>query len=164
MDKTLGIYIHIPFCVQKCRYCDFTSYAGKSDEFKNRYVKSLINHIIMASTSRPAASLEPLGGRKVNSIFFGGGTPSLLNASQMSEIMKALRQHFDLTADCEITMEANPGTVTLESLTAYKQLGINRLSFGVQSMEDEILEGLGRIHRAEEAVRSIALAREAGFE
>ena len=163
MKENLGIYIHIPFCVQKCRYCDFTSYAGKGEELKNRYIKSLINNIKQAATA-PTGGLPALSGRTVDSIFFGGGTPSLLSPAQLGEIMTELRSHFVLTDDCEITMEANPGTVSLETLQGYRNLGFNRISFGVQSMEPEILKILGRIHGPEEAAESVRLAREAGFE
>ncbi|MBQ8590605.1 MAG: radical SAM family heme chaperone HemW [Firmicutes bacterium] len=164
MSDHLGIYIHIPFCVQKCRYCDFTSYAGKNEEFKNRYIKALLKQINQAATGRSAASLPALEGRIVDSVFFGGGTPSLLSPDQLGLVMAELRTHFVFTEDCEITMEANPGTVTLEILRGYRELGINRLSFGVQSMEDEILKTLGRIHDSAEAVRSVKLARDAGFD
>jgi len=164
VKENLGIYIHIPFCVQKCRYCDFTSYAGKGEELKNRYIKSLLNQIQQMATGRCAASLPSFGGRTVDSIFFGGGTPSLLSPAQLGEIMTELRSHFVLTDDCEITMEANPGTVSLETLQGYRNLGFNRISFGVQSMEPEILKILGRIHGPEEAAESVRLAREAGFE
>ena len=164
MKENLGIYIHIPFCVQKCRYCDFTSYAGMSEELKNRYIKSLINNIKQAAIGRCAPSLSPLEGRSVDSVFFGGGTPSLLSPEQLGEIMEELRSQFRLTDDCEITMEANPGTVSLETLKGYRNLGFNRISFGVQSMEPEILKILGRIHGPEEAAESVRLAREAGFE
>jgi len=163
VKENLGIYIHIPFCVQKCRYCDFTSYAGKGEELKNRYIKSLINNIKQAATA-PTGGLPALSGRTVDSIFFGGGTPSLLSPAQLGEIMTELRSHFVLTDDCEITMEANPGTVSLETLQGYRNLGFNRISFGVQSMEPEILKILGRIHGPEEAAESVRLAREAGFE
>ncbi|MBQ4576247.1 MAG: radical SAM family heme chaperone HemW [Firmicutes bacterium] len=164
MKENLGIYIHIPFCVQKCRYCDFTSYAQMSEELKNRYIKSLLNQIQQMATGCCAASLPSFGGRTVDSIFFGGGTPSLLSPAQLGEIMTELRSHFVLTDDCEITMEANPGTVSLETLQGYRNLGFNRISFGVQSMEPEILKILGRIHGPEEAAESVRLAREAGFE
>ena len=164
MKEKLGIYIHIPFCVQKCRYCDFTSYAQIGEELKNRYIKSLLNQIQQMATGRCAASLPSFGGRTVDSIFFGGGTPSLLSPAQLGEIMTELRCHFVLTDDCEITMEANPGTVSLETLQGYRNLGFNRISFGVQSMEPEILKTLGRIHGPEEAAESVRLAREAGFE
>ena len=153
MSRTLGIYIHIPFCVRKCNYCDFTSLAGVDEELKRRYIKCLLKQIQMEGNGRP-----------VDSVFFGGGTPSLLSPAQLGSVMEALRREFYLTEDCEITVEANPGTVTEESLRGYRSLGINRLSFGVQSMEDEILELLGRIHRSEDAVRSVELARRAGFD
>lgn len=162
-QKTLGLYLHIPFCVQKCRYCDFTSYAGKSEEFKNRYVKCLITQIQRLANG-VSAGLNPLGGRFIDSIFFGGGTPSLLSPERLGEIMAEIRRQFVLAEDCEITMEANPGTVSLEYLKRYRAMGINRLSFGVQSMEPEILKTLGRIHGPEEAADSVRLAREAGFE
>ena len=147
-QKTLGLYLHIPFCVQKCRYCDFTSYAGKGEEFKNRYIKCLITQLRRLATA-PSGGLPALSGRFVDSIFFGGGTPSLLSPEQLGEIMAEIRRQFVLTDDCEITMEANPGTVSLEHLKNYRALGVNRLSFGVQSMEPEILKTLGRIHGPE---------------
>ena len=162
-QKTLGLYLHIPFCVQKCRYCDFTSYAGKGEEFKNRYIKCLITQLRRLATA-PSGGLPALSGRFVDSIFFGGGTPSLLSPEQLGEIMAEIRRQFVLTDDCEITMEANPGTVSLEHLKNYRALGVNRLSFGVQSMEPEILKTLGRIHGPEEAADSVGLAREAGFD
>jgi len=170
MDRALGIYIHIPFCVRKCSYCDFTSFAGIDEELKNRYIKCLLKQIEQAAEGRLLGEkgdgevLSPMKGRTVDSVFFGGGTPSLLSPDQIGQVTESLRRHFSLTPDCEITMEANPGTVTGETLREYRRLGINRLSFGVQSMEDEILARLGRIHRSGDAAASAELAREAGFD
>lgn len=170
MNRRLGIYIHIPFCVRKCSYCDFTSFTQISETMKERYIECLIRQIRQAAQGRlwkPAKENEmtpPLKDSVVDSVFFGGGTPSLLSPSQIHRVMDALGRYFLLTQDCEITMEANPGTVTGKTLVEYRRVGINRLSLGVQSMEDEILARLGRIHRKKEAEASVMLAKEAGFD
>lgn len=155
MDQTLGIYIHIPFCIRKCSYCGFVSQAV-DEEMKGRYVDCLLKEIEQRA---PALRKNP-----VDSIFFGGGTPSLLSVQQIEAVLARLRLRFCLTEDCEITMEANPGTVSPESLAGYRSAGVNRLSFGVQSMNDGLLAGLGRIHRAQDAVQSVCWARAAGFD
>ena len=150
----LGIYIHIPFCVKKCAYCDFLS-APASEETKERYVRALVSEI----ESKPAGKKE----RLVTSIFFGGGTPSLLESSQTAQILHALRQEFIISPEAEITTEANPGTLDPEKLCAYRQMGFNRLSIGAQSFDDAQLRILGRIHTAADFRTCYAWARQAGF-
>lgn len=151
MKKELEIYIHIPFCVKKCAYCDFLSGPQDRDTIEN-YVDKLVKEI---GVQKPAT---------VSSIFLGGGTPSVLDANQVTRIFDALRENFDIAEDAEITIEANPGTVTVEKLQAYKKCGINRISFGLQSTNNEELKLLGRIHTYEEFLESYQLARACGFE
>ena len=155
MRKELELYIHIPFCVKKCAYCDFLS-GPACEETIDRYVDALIGEIrqyeLMAQF------------QNVVTIFFGGGTPSILSGEQMKRIFAALREVFHISKKAEITMEANPGTVTKEKLEAYKEAGINRISFGLQSVNNEELKQLGRIHTFEQFLESYRLAREAGFD
>ena len=153
--ETISIYIHIPLCVKKCAYCDFASFSGRLDQ-RDRYVQAVCSEI------RTQAAF--FGHRRVGTVFFGGGTPTLLTGAQVGLIMDALRAGFDLLEDAEITMEGNPGTLTAENLALYRAAGVNRLSLGVQSMDDGLLEAIGRIHSAKQAQEAVALAREAGFE
>lgn len=155
--KKLGIYIHIPFCVRKCFYCDFLS-APSDEETREKYVKSLCREI-----KQEAGAYEQY---QVDTIFFGGGTPSLLTAEQIQRIMDTVRGNYSLQSgkeEPEITMEVNPGTVTFEKLCGYKKAGINRLSIGLQSVRDEELKALGRIHTFEEFKDTWNFARKAGF-
>lgn len=147
-----GIYIHIPFCVKKCSYCAFLS-GPVGPEVRQEYVNHLIEEIRLRSREVPEA----------DTIYFGGGTPSLLTPEQIGEILEEVRKAFRITEDAEVTLEANPGTLTAESLEGYRKTGINRLSMGVQSMDDRRLRYLGRIHTAEEVRRDVKMAREAGF-
>lgn len=147
-----GIYIHIPFCVKKCSYCAFLS-GPAGPEVRQKYVNHLIEEIRLRSREVPEA----------DTIYFGGGTPSLLTPEQIGEILEEVRKAFRITEDAEVTLEANPGTLTAESLEGYRKTGINRLSMGVQSMDDRRLRYLGRIHTAEEVRRDVKMAREAGF-
>ena len=149
-----GLYLHIPFCEKKCSYCDF--YSIESTEHISRFVETLQREIKLR-----AATYD---GTPFTSVFFGGGTPSLLHPDDMEKITGLLRTHYRFTDDCEWTMECNPGTVTLERLEAYRRSGINRLSFGVQSFQASELEFLDRIHDADQAVISMQLARRAGFD
>ena len=180
--EPLSLYIHIPFCVQKCRYCDFLSFpAGETQ--RQQYVEALVRQILAGPPSfctekkesgadpvRPGnpghgTDTKPGGpGRLVDTIFLGGGTPSLLTAAQLENILTAIRRIYRLLPDAEITMECNPGTVSLGRLREFRELGINRLSLGVQSFQDEELKLLGRIHTAAEAEEAFYLAVEAGFE
>lgn len=155
MKKELELYVHIPFCVRKCAYCDFLSSPG-SEETVEEYVGVLIKEIQNYK--------EFARDYMVTTIFFGGGTPSILEGCQIGAIMKALKEVFEIEKDAEISIEANPGTVTIEKLTAYKQSGINRISFGLQSVNNEELKLLGRIHTFEEFLESYRLARKAGFD
>lgn len=154
----IEIYIHIPFCVRKCAYCDFLS--GPQDEVtREQYVEKMLEEIKAYRTSTALTSQ-----RKVTTVFLGGGTPSVLSADQITRIFTVLRATFDVSEDAEITIEANPGTVTAEKLEAYRQCGINRISFGLQSTNNEELKLLGRIHTYEEFLESYTLARACGFD
>ncbi|MGH9175230.1 MAG: radical SAM family heme chaperone HemW, partial [Vicinamibacterales bacterium] len=153
MRLVLGLYLHIPFCAAICNYCNFNR--GLLDEaLKARYVDALIGEIRRAS--------EP--STPVDTIYLGGGTPSLLSGFEVRRVLEACRGAFDVAADSEITLEANPETVTRHSLEGYRTAGVNRLSFGVQSFRDEELRRLGRLHSAETARDALTLARAAGFE
>jgi oxygen-independent coproporphyrinogen-3 oxidase len=153
--RELGLYIHIPFCVKKCDYCDFLS-APASDELKSEYVEALIKEI---SSYRGRTS-----GYRVQTIFFGGGTPSCIAAEDIARVMTKLRQVFIINEErLEATIEVNPGTTTVEKLTTYQRVGINRLSFGLQSTDNKELKCLGRIHTYEEFKSNYQLARELGF-
>ena len=160
--KRLGIYIHIPFCVQKCLYCDFLSFPSKEKE-RNEYVNALLSEIEMKSASGEATLLQACTEYLVDTIFIGGGTPSVLRAEQIERILCKLNQCFCIDENTEITIECNPGTVSKEDLLVYKSAGVNRLSFGLQSPEDEDLKTLGRIHTYDEFRNSFRWAREAGF-
>lgn len=155
MKKELELYIHIPFCVKKCAYCDFLS-GPSTPEGIETYVAALIKEIKAYSSM----ALEYV----VTTIFFGGGTPSTLSGAQMQKIMDVLREVFQISEQAEISMEANPGTVTEENLKLYKMAGINRISFGLQTANNEELKVLGRIHTYEQFLESFAMARQAGFD
>lgn len=166
MNKTYekGIYIHIPFCVHKCIYCDFLS-APADDAVKYAYTKALINEI--RNTADKQVNDKQINDNqtrgKITSIFFGGGTPSVLPDGCIADILAAVRDCFDIADDAEITMECNPGTVNESRLSEYRAAGVNRLSFGLQSADNNELKMLGRIHTFEQFVESFRLARKAGF-
>ena len=153
--KPLGLYIHIPFCIKKCNYCDFLS-APADDVTKKRYVDTLCKEI----ESYKEATKE----YRLATIYFGGGTPSVLEVSLVEQLLTTVKQTFivDMTT-AEVTLEVNPGTATLEKLKKYRELGINRLSIGVQSSKEKELALLGRIHSFEDAKNTVLWAREAGF-
>ena len=153
--KPIAIYIHVPFCVRKCAYCDFASFAGKEDVWKN-YFEALLGEI--------DSWKDELRTREVRSVFFGGGTPSLVPAGAIASVLERLRQYAVFAPDCEITLEANPGTLAPEKLAVYRQAGVNRLSIGVQSFDAGLLKILGRIHAPEEAEAAVYMAQEAGFD
>lgn len=155
MRRELELYIHIPFCVKKCAYCDFLSGPASNQQIEE-YVQALIEEIRYYK--------EFVKKYEVSTVFWGGGTPSLLTGEQMKALMETLRQTFFIRQNAEITMEANPGTVTVEKLRAYQKAGINRLSFGLQSVNNEELKMLGRIHTYEEFLESYEAARKAGFQ
>ena len=153
--EELELYLHIPFCVRKCAYCDFLSHTPEKGEIE-AYVKALKEEI---------ASYENVfDSCQVSTVFFGGGTPSLLTAEQMKEILDGVRTYFRLEDTAEITMELNPGTATRENLIGYRSAGVNRLSIGLQSIHDKELKMLGRIHDYQTFLNTYQGAREAGFE
>lgn len=151
----LSLYIHIPFCVKKCLYCDFLS-APAPRPVQENYVKALLSEIEKESVKYRVYS--------VDTIFFGGGTPSVLPPEWIVQIVNTVRTHFHVSAAAEITIEVNPGTVSEEALRLYRNAGINRISIGAQSVLDKELKRLGRIHTSEQIVQTAALAREAGFD
>ena len=151
----ISLYIHIPLCVKKCAYCDFASFAGRMAH-RERYVQAVCREI--------RAQAAFFGRRNVATVFFGGGTPTLLSGEQIEAMMGAVRDCFDVQQDAEISMEGNPGTLVMENLHAYRAAGVNRLSLGVQSMDDQLLAAIGRIHSAKEAEQAVRMAREAGFD
>ncbi|MEM9687984.1 MAG: radical SAM family heme chaperone HemW [Pseudomonadota bacterium] len=152
----LSLYVHLPWCVRKCPYCDFNSYTAGDDVPRERYVRALITDIERESARAPDS---PLG-----SVFLGGGTPSFFPPADIARIMQAIRGAFDIASGAEITMEANPGTVESGSPAGYRDAGINRLSLGAQSFDDTMLKRLGRLHGVADIERSFADAREAGFD
>ena len=151
----LEIYIHIPFCVKKCDYCDFLS-APADLETKEKYVEALINEIKL--------NKNKMSEYVVDTVFIGGGTPSLLEENQISKIMSVLRDNCNMSENPEITIECNPGTITESKLWEYKKSGINRISFGLQSANDKELKSIGRIHNYAGFLESYNLARKCGFD
>lgn len=151
----LSLYIHIPWCVQKCPYCDFNSHALKGEVPHIEYVQHLLSDL--------EQDLPLTAGREVRTIFIGGGTPSLLSSNAMQMLMDGVRARLPLAADAEVTMEANPGTVEADRFSGYQKAGINRISIGVQSFSPQKLERLGRIHGPDEAVRAAHLAAGLGL-
>lgn len=158
----LSLYIHIPWCVKKCPYCDFNSHEARtpsplqgegriSADLESQYIAALVRDLEMA--------LPQIWGRKVYTVFFGGGTPSLLSGEGVAEILRQVRMLLPLAGDAEITLEANPGTVEAAKFAAYQDAGVNRLSMGIQSFNDVHLKALGRIHSADEARAAIAIAQ-----
>lgn len=153
MKKELELYIHIPFCIKKCEYCDFLS-GPATVSAQREYVDAVC---------REVEALDGYENYEVVSVFIGGGTPSVLPGAWIGEIINKTREKFTYSMDAEITIEANPGTVTSEKLLEYRKAGINRISFGCQSADNRELKMLGRIHTWEEFLESFSLAREAGF-
>ncbi|MEE4195261.1 MAG: radical SAM family heme chaperone HemW [Anaerolineae bacterium] len=151
-----SVYIHIPFCRKRCSYCDFNTYAG-IEALLPAYVDALCQEIVKVTSAN--SSRTP-----VHTIFLGGGTPSLLSADQMNHLLTTVRSCFQMTADAEISIEANPGTIVDNQLDDFRKLGVNRISFGSQSARESELKLLGRIHTHEETIKSIQAARHVGFE
>ncbi|HSW70869.1 MAG TPA: radical SAM family heme chaperone HemW, partial [Gammaproteobacteria bacterium] len=155
----LSLYIHIPWCIQKCPYCDFNSHAVKEGIPEENYVSSLLQDL-----DDNLNKLEAPIARPLTSIFFGGGTPSLFSPQAIERILEGVKQRFRLASELEITLEANPGTIEQKRFQAYRSLGINRLSLGIQSLQDSKLKALGRIHDRETAIRAVKAAQDSGFE
>jgi putative oxygen-independent coproporphyrinogen III oxidase len=151
----LSLYIHLPWCVRKCPYCDFNSHEAKSDLPEELYVSALLRDL--------DEQLPRIWGRRLVSIFFGGGTPSLFSAAAIEKILQGVHARLNYGPDIEITLEANPGTIDEKRFVGFRQAGVNRLSIGIQSLQDEKLKKLGRIHNREYALRAIDAAISAGF-
>lgn len=152
--KNIGIYVHIPFCKKKCNYCDFISFANQ-ENMQEKYVMALNKDI--EKTSKTIQEYQ------VNTIYFGGGTPSYIDENLIVKILENIKNHYTICDDAEITIEVNPGTVNKEKLITYKQAGFNRLSIGLQSTNDRLLKLIGRIHTYNEFLETYNLAREVGF-
>ena len=157
MSEKLGLYIHIPFCEKKCRYCGFLSFADYGEDMYERYTRALCSEI-EGCNSTFSSIYRP------DTIFIGGGTPSLLPAEMIVRILCSVRKTFDVSGEAEITIESNPNSLTFEKLAAYRAAGINRLSMGAQSMDDSILDSLGRVHKSEDVEKAYCAARRAGFD
>jgi oxygen-independent coproporphyrinogen-3 oxidase len=158
----LAFYIHIPYCVKRCGYCDFNTYTPSElkiatglSEVSNSYIDLLLLEIKQAKAQ--------VGSASVPSIFFGGGTPSLMEPFDIGRVITQIRQEFDLNSDAEITMECNPDTVTKENLAAFREVGVNRVSFGMQSAVPHVLATLDRTHNPENLLQVTTWAKEVGF-
>ena len=152
----LALYVHIPWCIRKCPYCDFNSHAATPELPEQDYVTALLADLDL--------DLIYVHGRQLESIFFGGGTPSLFSAQALQTLLMGIEKRIRFNPTIEITLEANPGTFEQEKFAAYRKLGINRLSIGIQSFQDSKLQALGRVHSAAEASRAVEMARQAGFD
>lgn len=152
--KELGIYVHIPFCKQKCSYCDFISYGDKND-LVEKYIEALKQEI--------KNNTEDVSKYEISTIYIGGGTPSYIESKHIGEILKIIKQKYNVSKNAEITIEVNPGTVTQEKLRSYAESGINRISIGLQSCNNNLLKIIGRIHTYEDFLSTYKLAREVSF-
>jgi oxygen-independent coproporphyrinogen-3 oxidase len=157
--QTVSLYLHVPFCHTRCHYCDFNTYAGILP-LREPYVRALLSEIVLAGEE---ARLPGGKARRARTIFFGGGTPSLLSVEQVARLLDGCRNSFALDEDAEISLEANPGTLSREQLQGLRAAGVNRLSMGAQSFDAGLLKTLGRIHSPEEIVQAVQFARQAGF-
>ncbi len=153
MTNNISLYVHIPFCVKKCDYCAFYSLSGAKDETKEKYFQGLIKQIDVFETGYP-----------VSTIYFGGGTPPVLGVERLCLILERIKGKFNISKDCEITVEVNPKTVDIDDLIRLRKAGFNRLSIGIQSADDKILGSIGRIHTFEEGKKCIRDGFNAGFE
>ncbi len=150
-EATFGVYLHWPFCLSKCPYCDFNSHVRQGGVDEARYRAAFAAEI--------AATAQRVPGRTVSTIFFGGGTPSLMDPKTVGAILDAVGRHWRVAPDVEITLEANPTSVEASRFHGYRAAGVNRVSLGVQSLDDRILKQLGRLHTAREALDAVAVAR-----
>ncbi len=157
----LSLYIHVPWCVRKCPYCDFNSHKADSRLPEKDYVRALLDDL---DTDLAWLKDQGIKERPLHSIFIGGGTPSLLSVAAFEQLFTGLKQRFVFMDDIEITMEANPGTFEADKFKGYRELGINRLSIGIQSFQDHQLKHLGRIHSGQEAINAVNMAKAAGFD
>jgi len=151
LSPPLSLYIHLPWCVQKCPYCDFNSHEARGEIPESAYLDALVADL--------ESALPLIWGRPVLSLFFGGGTPSLFSAEGIDRLLMAVRARVPLQPGAEITLEANPGTVEAEKFAGFRAAGINRVSLGIQSFNPAHLQALGRIHDRDEALHAAALAR-----
>ena len=156
MDIPLSLYVHIPWCVRKCPYCDFNSHEQKGELPERAYVDALLADL--------RGDVEAAGGRPIRSVFFGGGTPSLFSPAAIGRFLQQADRLLPFAADAEITLEANPGTVEAGRFSGYRAAGVNRLSMGIQSLDDAKLAALGRIHGRAEALAAVQAAHRAGFD
>lgn len=156
------VYVHFPYCLYKCHYCDFNSFAIEAGKIpSDAYQRALLQEIKSRRTYFENSGLHSFPkGARIHSVFFGGGTPSLMVPQNLAEIISALAREYSLAPDCEITLEANPGTITKKLLSEFKQMGVTRLSLGVQSLADKNLKRFGRIHSVEEAWQALAEAQQ----
>jgi oxygen-independent coproporphyrinogen-3 oxidase len=152
----LSLYVHLPWCVEKCPYCDFNSHEVQGELPEQTYIDALFRNV--------EDQLPTFWGRRIDTMFIGGGTPSLFSGASVERLMSGLRARLGFVANMEVTLESNPGTADASNYSAYRDAGINRLSIGVQSLDTEHLKTLGRIHSANEAIAAIAIAKQAGFE
>ncbi len=152
----LSLYVHLPWCVRKCPYCDFNSHAMRGDIPEQGYVNALLRDL--------ESELPRIGRRTIETVFLGGGTPSLFAPESIARLLAGIRDHVPLAPNAEVTLEANPGTVDTERFNGFRDAGVNRLSIGIQSFDDDKLKALGRIHGRAEALRAAEAARAAGFE
>jgi oxygen-independent coproporphyrinogen-3 oxidase len=155
VQPPLSLYVHFPWCVRKCPYCDFNSHEVKETLAEDHYIQALIKDL--------EQDLPRIWGRRVVSVFFGGGTPSLFSPEAIERLMSAVRARVSLHPEAEITLEANPGTVDYEKFAEFRSAGVNRLSIGVQSFHDDHLQALGRIHGRKESIKAVETAHDAGF-
>jgi oxygen-independent coproporphyrinogen-3 oxidase len=160
MSDSAGIYLHIPFCATRCHYCNFAT-GGYQSELARRYVDALAEEIKRAGEAMDRASSTAM--RVADTIYFGGGTPTTLSIEQLSSLIELCRRIFEIAPETEVTAEANPGSISLDYLKGLRSIGVNRLSFGVQSFDDDELQMIGRTHSAAEAREAVKLARAAGF-
>jgi len=152
----LSLYVHLPWCVQKCPYCDFNSHAAGDAAPRQRYLDAVLLDLEVEASKA--------AGRRIDSVFLGGGTPSLFSPDEIGRLLAGVQAHFDVAVDAEITMEANPGTVECGDPAGYRAAGVNRLSFGGQSFNDELLKKIGRIHNSQDIARAVGGARDAGVD
>ncbi len=165
MEKHFGVYVHIPFCIKKCAYCDFVSFGGCDDDLKERYVEALKKEI----RDKDAKDVlendeEKLSNNIVDTIYIGGGTPSVIDSKYIGEILDEIKKKYSVLEDAEITIEVNPGTIDEEKLNDYKRFGINRISMGLQTCDNELLDLIGRIHTYEDFEEAYRLVKKAGFD